>query len=115
MKTLIRKYRLHLQAMFLLLAMLVCAVVLTSCEQDKLDIQQNCAVHVHVMPLPTEVANAQTVERRITVDRPGNFIDAEYFVRYFQFDGHGTVRYYPVPPYMPKGLYLLPHTQFRLY
>ncbi|SFC76903.1 protein of unknown function [Parapedobacter composti] len=115
MKTLIRKYRLHLQAMFLLLAMLVCAVVLTSCEKDKLDIQQNYPFEVQVMPVPKEVANGQTVEIRITIERSGNFNDAEYFIRYFQFDGYGTLRYYNEPPYMPNDLYLLPQTQFRLY
>src|SRR5690606_4801494 len=115
MKTLIRKYGLHLQAMFLLLAMLVCAPVLTSCEKDELDIRQNYPFKVQVMPVPKEVTNGQTVEIRITVQRSGNFNDAKYFIRYFQFDGTGALRYYSEPPYMPNDLYLLPQTQFRLY
>lgn len=115
MKTLIRKYRLHLQATFMLLAMLVCAVVLTSCEKDELDIKQNYPFEVQVMPVPKEVTNGQTVEIRITVQRSGNFSDAKYFIRYFQFDGQGTLRYYSEPPYMPNDLYVLPQTQFRLY
>ncbi len=115
MKILIRKYRLHLQAMFMLLAMLVCAVVLTSCEKDELEIRQNYPFEVQVMPVPKEVANGQTVEIRVTVQRSGNFSDAKYFIRYFQFDGQGTLRYYSEPPYMPNDLYLLPQTQFRLY
>ena len=115
MKTLIRKYGLHLQAMFMLLAMLVCAVVLTSCEKDELDIRQNYPFEVQVMPVPKEVANGQTVEIRITIERSGNFNDAEYYIRYFQFDGQGTLRYYNEPPYLPNDLYQLPVTQFRLY
>ena len=98
MKTLIRKYRLHLQAAFMLLAMLVCSVVLTSCEKDELDIRQNYPFEVQVMPVPKEVTNWQTVEIRITVQRSGNFSDAKYFIRYFQFDGQGALRYYSDPP-----------------
>lgn len=99
----------------MLLAMLVCAVVLTSCEKDELEIRQNYPFEVQVMPVPKEVANGQTVEIRVTVQRSGNFSDAKYFIRYFQFDGQGTLRYYSEPPYMPNDLYLLPQTQFRLY
>ena len=115
MKTLIRKYRLHLQATFMLLAMLVCSVSLTSCEKDELDIRQNYPFEVQVMPVPKEVTNGQTVEIRITVQRSGNFSDAKYFIRYFQIDGQGALRYYSEPPYMPNDLYVLPQIQFRLY
>jgi hypothetical protein len=115
MKILIRKYGLHLQAMLMLFAMLVCSVVLTSCEKDELEIRQNYPFEVQVMPVPKEVTNGQTVEIRITIVRSGNFNDAKYLIRYFQFDGQGTLRYYSEPPYMPNDLYLLPQTQFRLY
>jgi len=115
MKTLIRKYGLNVQAMFMLTAMLVCAVVLTSCEKDELDIRQNYPFEIQVMPVPKEVANGQTVEIRITVQRSGNFNDAKYFIRYFQFDGTGILRYHDEPPYLPNDLYNLPQTQFRLY
>lgn len=115
MKTFIRKYRLHVQAMFMLLAVLVCSVVLTSCEKDELDIKQNYPFEVQVMPVPKEVTNGQTVEIRITVQRSGNFSDTQYFIRYFQFDGKGSLRYQNEPPYLPNDLYELPQTQFRLY
>ncbi len=115
MKILIRKYGQHLQVTFLLLAMLVCTVVLTSCEKDELDIRQNYPFEVQVMPVPKEVTNGETVEIRITVQRSGNFSDAKYFIRYFQFDGTGILRYRDEPPYLPNDLYNLPQTQFRLY
>src|SRR5690606_24811130 len=70
---------------------------------------------VQVMPVAKEVTNGQTVEIRITIERSANFSDAKYFIRYFQFDGQGALRYYSEPPYMPNDLYLLPQTQFRLY
>lgn len=115
MTVLIRKYRLNSLAFIMLMAILICSVVLTSCEKNELEIQQNYPFEVQVMPVPKEVANGQTVEIRFTIDQSGNFQDAEYFIRYFQFDGQGTLRYYDEPPYMPNDLYLLPQTQFRLY
>ncbi|OJV75899.1 protein of unknown function [Porphyromonadaceae bacterium KH3R12] len=115
MTVLIRKYRLNSLVFIMLMATLICSVVLTSCEKNELEIQQNYPFEVQVMPVPKEVANGQTVEIRFTIEQSDNFQDAEYFIRYFQFDGQGTLRYYDEPPYMPNDLYLLPQTQFRLY
>nr|WP_312336609.1 DUF3872 domain-containing protein [Sphingobacterium sp.] len=115
MKVLITKYRLHLQGAFMLLVMLVCAVVFTACEKEELDIQQNFPFEVNIMPVPKDVSNGQTIEIRITIEHSGNFNDASYHIRYFQFDGKGTLRYYDEPPYNPNDLYALPKTQFRLY
>ncbi|WP_231577107.1 TraQ conjugal transfer family protein, partial [Sphingobacterium sp. IITKGP-BTPF85] len=74
--------------------MLVCSVVLTSCEKDDLDIRQNYPFEVQVMPVPKEVTDGQTIEIRVTIERSGNFNDAKYFIRYFQFDGTGILRYH---------------------
>ena len=91
------------------------AILLSSCDKDELEIQQNYPFEVKVMPVPGEVADGQTVEIRISIERSGNFKDASYYVRYFQFDGQGTLRYHDQPPYLPNDLYNLPQTQFRLY
>lgn len=115
MKRLFRKYSPHFQAGFMLAAMLICSVVLFSCEKDELEIQNDFPFEVDVMPVPNEVTNGSTVEIRVTIQRNGNFSDTRYFLRYFQFDGHGTLRYYDEPPYLPNDLYPLPAEQFRLY
>lgn len=115
MKIIIKKYALHVQAMFLLAAMLICLVVLFSCEKDQLEIQQNYPFEVNVLPVPKSVSNGQTVEIRITIQRSGNYSGTQYYLRYFQFDGTGTLRYYDEPPYLPNDSYLIPETQFRLY
>jgi len=115
MTILIRKYRLNAWAFIMPMAMLICSLVLASCEKNELKIRQDYPFEVQVMPVPKEVANGQTVEIRITIERSGNFQDAEYFIRYFQFDGQGTLRYHDEPPYMPNDLYPLPETKFRLY
>ena len=65
--------------------------------------------------LSKEVANGQTIEIRITIQRTGNYHNTQYYLRYFQFDGKGTLRYYDDAPYLPNDLYSLPTEQFRLY
>ncbi|WP_026769736.1 DUF3872 domain-containing protein [Asinibacterium sp. OR53] len=101
--------------LWLLLLVITSCTILSSCNKDELDIQQNYPFEVKVMPVPGDISNGQTVEIRVTVERSGNFKDAKYFIRYFQYDGQGTLRYYNEPPYMPNDLYQLPATQFRLY
>lgn len=115
MRILIRKYKQHLQSTFMFAAMLICSVVFTSCEKDELEVQQNYPFELKVMPVPGEVTNGQTVEIRVTIERSGNFNDANYSIRYFQFDGQGSLRYYDEPPYLPNDLYQLSAMQFRLY
>ena len=102
---------------YLMLAILTASVTLVSCSKDdELEIQNDFPFEVNVMPIPKDVANGQTVEIRITIQRTaGNYSNTQYFLRYFQFDGQGTLRYYDEPPYLPNDLYQLPTEQFRLY
>ena len=111
MKRLLNRSRL----IWLVILAFTSAVVLSSCDKEELEIQQNYPFEVRVMPVPGEVASGQTVEIRMTIERDGNFNDTEYFIRYFQFDGQGTLQYFSEPPYLPNDLYQLPATQFRLY
>ncbi|MBZ4192027.1 DUF3872 domain-containing protein [Niabella beijingensis] len=101
--------------LWMLVAVMTSAIMLSSCNKDELDIQQNYPFEVKVMPVPKGITNGQTVEIRITIQRSGDFKDANYFICYFQYDGQGTLRYYNDAPYMPNDLYPLPQTQFRLY
>lgn len=101
--------------LWMLVAVMASAIILTSCNKDELDIQQNYPFEVKVMPVPKGIINGQTVEIRITIQRSGDFKDANYCIRYFQYDGQGTLRYYNDAQYMPNDLYPLPQTQFRLY
>ena len=99
-----------------MLAILTASVSLVSCSKDdELEIQNDFPFEVNVMPVPKDVANGQTVEIRITIQRKGNYSNTQYFLRYFQFDGQGTLRYYNEPAYLPNDLYPLLTEQFRLY
>lgn len=98
------------------LTILISSVTLLSCSKDdELEIQNDFPFEVTVMPVPKEVTNGQTVEIRITIQRTGNYSNTEYYLRYFQFDGQGTLRYYDESPYLSNDLYPLPTEQFRLY
>ena len=109
-------FRIGLLPIYVFLAILTASVTLVSCSKDdELEIQKDFPFEVKVMPVPKYVANGQTVEIRITIQRTGNYSSTQYFLRYFQFDGKGTLRYYDEPPYLPNDLYELPTEQFRLY
>lgn len=110
------KFRIRLSSIYVMLAILTASVSLVSCSKDdELEIQNDFPFEVKVMPIPKEVASGQTVEIRITIQRTGNYSNTQYFLRYFQFDGQGTLRYYDELPYLPNDLYSLPKEQFRLY
>lgn len=116
MKTFFKPFKIGLLPLYVVLAILTSSVTLVSCSKDdELEIQNDFPFEVHVMPIPNEVANGQTVEIRITIQSTGNYSNTEYFIRYFQFEGQGTLRYYNETPYLPNDLYPLPEQQFRLY
>lgn len=107
------KFRIGLLPLWL--AVLISTVIFLSCNKDELEIQNDFPFEVKVMPVPAAIVNGNTVEIRLTIERTGNFINTEYFIRYFQFDGQGTLQYYNEPPYQPNDLYGIPAGQFRLY
>ena len=98
---------------YVFLAILTSSV--TSCSKEELEIQNDFPFEVKVMPIPKEIANGNTVEIRLTIQPTGNYSNAQYYLRYFQFDGQGTLQYYEEPPYLPNDLYPLQAKRFRLY
>lgn len=110
------KLRTGLLPLYVFLAILTASVSLVSCSKDdELEIKNNFPFEVNVMPVPKDVAKGQKIEIRITIQRTGNFVNTQYFLRYFQFDGTGTLQYYDELPYQPNDLYQLSAAQFRLY
>lgn len=85
-----------------------------SCKKE-LEIQQDFPFEVKVMPVPKDIANNKTIEIRLTIKRTGNYVGTGYFIRYFQYDGAGQLKYYDDPSYQPNDLYPLQSEQFRLY
>lgn len=95
--------------LFILITMLSCS------SDDQLEVQSNFPFEVELMPVPKEISLGQTVEIRISIQQSGDYENTEYYLRYFQFDGEGTLQYFDDPPYQPNDLYPLSEEEFRLY
>ncbi|MFC3157100.1 protein of unknown function [Chryseobacterium arachidis] len=86
-----------------------------SCEKDNLDVQEVFPFEVKVMPVPKEIGTGETVEIRITIVSNGNYNGNQFYIRYFQNEGDGSLRQLPLKPYLPNDLYPLLDREFRLY
>lgn len=101
---------------YLIIVLFTTSSVVVQCSDgSNLEVQQNFPFEVNVMPVPNEIANKYTVEIRIKLLKTGNYLHSKYFIRYFQFEGEGTLQYYDEPSYLANDLYELPKDEFRLY
>ena len=86
----------------------------SSCD-DELDIQQSYPFTVEIMPVPNKVTKGETVEIRCEMIKEGEFAEALYTIRYFQFEGEGTLKMDNGITFLPNDRYLLEKDKFRLY
>lgn len=91
------------------------AVLTLSCETGDLEVRQDFPFEVKAMPVPDGIGLGETVEIRLTVEPEGIFTGARYYIRYFQYEGAGSLRCQDDPPYLPNDLYPLQQRIFRLY
>ncbi len=62
------------------------------------------------------IAKGQTVEIRCLLKEDGNFLDNKYTIRYFQFEGEGTLQLETFgKAFVPNDRYALPYREFNLY
>jgi len=115
MKQIFNNSKLSLKYTGLFMTLLLSFFLFTSCSKDTIEIQDNFSFEMKVMPVPENVVNGQTVEIRIIIQPRGNYSDTKFYIRYFQFEGLGELRYNNDPAYLPNDLYHLPDEQFRLY
>ncbi|EPD30261.1 protein of unknown function [Capnocytophaga granulosa] len=76
-----------------LIAML-CVSLFTSCKKE-LDVQQNFPFEVKVLPVPKSIGKTDTVEIRCELRSPYQYEENRYFIRYFQYEGKGSLRTSP--------------------
>lgn len=75
-----------------ILSLVIAAVCsLTSCSDD-LDVQQSYPFTVEVMPYADKIAKGQTIELRFEIKPEGNYANTLYTIRYFQYDGEGSLK-----------------------
>lgn len=85
----------------------------TSCSDD-LDVQQNYPFTVEVMPHTDKIKAGETVELRFTIKPEGNYTNTLYTIRYFQYDGEGTLKLVDGPVLVNNDRVLLESKEFRL-
>lgn len=86
---------------------------LCSCS-DYLDVQQSYPFTVDVMPYPDKIVNGETVELRMTIVPEGNYTSTLYTIRYFQYEGKGTLKLVDGPTLVNNDRVLLESKEFRL-
>lgn len=90
-------------------------LLLFACS-DKLDIQEQYGFTVETMPVPKAIKQRETVEIRCALKEQGTFADNRYTIRYFQFEGKGSLRLGEDGiPFLPNDRYPLNKKEFRLY
>lgn len=94
-------------------AVAMTAMFMTSCDDD-LDVQQSYPFTVEVMPYGDKIANGQTVELRFEIQPEGNYTNTMYTIRYFQYDGEGTLKLVDGPALTNNDRVLLEGKSFRL-
>ena len=110
----IKNLRVKLMSMATVLFVGLMGCILASCD-DELDIQQSYPFTVETMPVPNKVTKGQTVEIRCEMKKEGNYANALYTIRYFQFEGEGTLKMDNGITFLPNDRYLLENEKFRLY
>lgn len=97
-----------------LISLAIAAVCgLASCSDD-LDVQQSYPFTVDVMPFTDKIVKGQTVELRFEIVPEGNYTNTLYTIRYFQYDGEGSLRLVDGPVLVNNDRVLLESKTFRL-
>ena len=109
-----KNLRVKLMSMVTVLFVGLMGCFLASCD-DELDIQQSYPFKVETMPVPNKVTRGQTVEIRCEMKKEGNYANTLYTIRYFQFEGEGTLKMDNGITFLPNDRYLLENEKFRLY
>ena len=88
-------------------------LTLSSCSDD-LDVQQSYPFTVDVMPYGDKITKGRTVELRFEIKPEGNYANTLYTIRYFQYDGEGTLKLVDGPVLVNNDRVLLESKTFRL-
>lgn len=95
------------------IALFAIVFAMTSCSDD-LDVQQSYPFTVDVMPYGDKIVKGQTVELRFEINPEGNYSNTLYTIRYFQYDGQGTLKLVDGPVLVNNDRVLLESKTFRL-
>ncbi len=83
--------------------------IMISCENENLEIQQNFPFEVKVLPVREDIAFGQTAAIKMKIVRSGIYSGTQYYIRYFQYDGFGILKYkHGLFEFKPNDVYNLP-------
>lgn len=90
-------------------------ILLAACDRD-LDVQNVFPFEVHTMPFPMSLEEGETIEVRTTLKPLRQFDQTMYTLRYFQYEGKGTLRIERAgKALVPNDRYSVKEGDFRLY
>ena len=104
----------ELAGMMAILFLGLAACLLSACN-DEMDVQQSYPFKVETLPVPTRIVKGETVEIRCELKSEGDFDGTVYTIRYFQYDGEGSLKLDNGLGFKPNDRYLLENRKFRLY
>ncbi len=96
-------------------SLMIVALFVTSCEDDRLEVQQVYKFELSHMPIPAQIIKNIPVEIRCKLQSEGDYQEAKYSIRYFQNEGLGLLKIDNKPSFYPNDSYPLEHKEFRLY
>jgi hypothetical protein len=93
------------------------AVLLFTACNDSLSIQTNFDFEISIFPYYTNVSINESVELRLEIksSKVGYYEGAEYFMRYFQYAGKGTLVDETGAVFIPNDAYRVYKKPFRFY
>jgi len=97
----------------ILLLLLFTCFTLISCSKE-LEIQTNFPFELETMPVPSSVPADQVVEIPCYIKRQGFYQESKYTIRYFQYEGVGSLKFAGDKPFIPNKLYKVPKDSFML-
>lgn len=98
----------------LLIMLLFTFFALISCSKE-LEVQTNFPFTLEIMPVPSSVVSGEIVEIPCYIKREGYYKDTQYSVRYFQYEGLGSLMFQEDKPFKPNKLYKVPLDSFKLH
>jgi len=99
---------------FFCFTVIFCGFFIANSCSDDLEIQNNYEFAVTHLPVPKRLKMGETAEIRFELIRSGNFVNAKYYVRYFQPDGSGILTL-DAQILKPNDGYQLKKEIFRMY
>ena len=93
---------------------ILCVSLFTSCKKE-LDVQQNFPFEVKLLPIPKQLPLGGTAELRLEILPIQVYTENAYALRYFSFEGKGSLRFEKGAPFILNDTYPIPQKVFRLY